>query len=274
MKRAICVAIVLAAAHAQAASELGKPIWEAKGLRTPESVLVHELDGRKVLLVSEIEGDATKADGAGGIALLSLDGKILDQDFIRGLNAPKGMAAHENTLYVSDIDTLVVVDLSTRKITARHKIEGAEFLNDVETDAMGRVYVSDSRTGKIHRLADGRIDTYLEGIEGPNGLYASGNSLYIGAGKKLLRVTNGKVTEVATGFDADIDGVEELADGGFIVSCWAGRVYHVGEDGTVTSLFRSEDPESLNTADIGYDRETNTLYIPTFFGNSVRAYGL
>ena len=273
MRKLWTLIAIVCAAEAEAGPALGEPLWEAKGLRTPESVLVHELDGRKVLLVSEIEGEASSADGAGGIALLGADGRIIDRDYIRGLNAPKGMAVHGNTLYVSDIDALVEIDLGTRRIRARHAVPGAKFLNDVAADDQGHVYVSDSGTGKVHRLADGRIDTYLEDLDGVNGLYVAKDGLYIGAAKRLLRARKGQVVEVATGFEEDIDGVEALGDGGFIVSCWVGLVYQVSPTGEVTKLYESGNPK-LNTADIGYDRETNTLYVPTFLSNSVRAYAL
>lgn len=260
---------------AAAAAKLDKPLWETGGLRTPESVLVHEMDGRKVLFVSEIEGDPAKADGAGGIALLDTNGRIIERDYVRGLNAPKGMAVHGNTLFVSDIDVLAAIDLTTRKVIARLPVPGAAFLNDVAVDAQGTVYVSDSRTGKVHRVVDGKVETYLENIEGVNGLYSAGEDLLIGSDKGLLRARDGKVSNAATGFESGIDGVEALADGGLAVSSWIGLVYRVGDDGKVAKLLdtRGRDPQ-LNTADIGYDNDAGILYIPTFHSNSVRAYAL
>lgn len=258
-----------------ATAKLDKPLWETGGLRTPESVLAHEMDGRKVLFVSEIEGDPAKADGAGGIALLDSNGRIIERDYVRGLNAPKGMAVHGNTLFVSDIDALAAVDLTARKVIARQPVPGAVFLNDVAVDAQGTVYVSDSRTGKVHRVMDGKVETYLENIAGANGLYAAGEDLLIGSDKGLLRARDGKVSSAATGFESGIDGIEALADGGLAVSNWIGLVYRVGEDGKVVKLLdtRGRDPQ-LNTADIGYDSDTGILYIPTFHSNSVRAYAL
>lgn len=275
MKKLLALAACFVCAAAAAKNGLDKPLWETGGLRTPEAVLVHELGGKKVLLVSEIEGDASKADGAGGIALLDTEGKIIDQDFVRGLNAPKGMAVHGNTLFVSDIDVVAVIDLTTQKVVARQPVQGAVFLNDVAVDKQGVVYVSDSRTGKVHRIAGGNVETYLEGIEGVNGLYAAGNDLIIGSAKSLLRARDGKLTEIATGFESGIDGVEALAGGGYVVSCWVGLMYRVDDNGKVTKLLdtRGRDPQ-LNTADIGYDKQTNIVYVPTFLSNGVRAYAL
>lgn len=275
MKNLLGLAACFVCAAAVAKNGLDKPLWETGSLRTPESVLVHELDGKKVLLVSEIEGDASKADGAGGIALLNADGKILDRDFVRGLNAPKGMAVHGNTLFVSDIDVVAVIDLTTKKVVARQPVKDAVFLNDVAVDNQGVVYVSDSSTGKVHRMLDGKVETYLEGIEGVNGLFAAGNDLIIGSAKSLLRARDGKPTEIATGFESGIDGVEALAGGGYVVSCWVGLVYRVDGKGKVTKLLdtRGREPQ-VNTADIGYDKDSNIVYVPTFLSNSVRAYSL
>ncbi len=69
------------------------------------------------------------------------------------------------------------------------------------------------------------------------------------------------------------DGVEAVGNGDFIVSCWAGLVYYVYADGRIEQLLDSRALK-LNTADIGWDAATRTLYIPTFFGNSVRAFQL
>lgn len=273
MKKLLGVLAVFGAMSAQAAPELGEALWETEGLRTPESVLVHQLDGRKVLLVSEIEGGHSDADGKGGIALLDINGDIVDQDFIRGLNAPKGMGVYGSTLYVTDMTELVAADLVTGEVTARYPVADSVFLNDVAVDAQGVVYFSDTRTGKVHRLVDGEVETYLEGLDGANGLYTEGDALYIGAGKTLYVARGGEVSVVAEGFEDGIDGVEALADGGFVVSCWVGLMYHVSEEGEVTRLLDSRDPQ-VNTADIGYDPDTNIVYIPTFLSHSVRAHQL
>lgn len=255
------------------AKDLGAPLWETAGLRTPESVLVHELDGRRVLLVSEIEGDAAARDGAGGIALLSATGEMLDRDFVRGLNAPKGMAVHGDILYVADIDELVAIDLSARKVIARHRPTGARFLNDVAADKSGAIYASDSRAGIVFRLVRGRIETHAAGIPDVNGLYATDQALLIGAQRKVLQLRGGKLTEITSEFEAGIDGLEMLPAGGYVATAWVGLIYHVSASGEVTELLDSRSPQ-MNTADIDYDAATQTLYVPTFLANSVRAYAL
>ncbi|WP_041523915.1 SMP-30/gluconolactonase/LRE family protein [Gilvimarinus agarilyticus] len=274
MKTYMGVCLLALAVNAPAMSALQKPSWETVSLRTPESVLVHEFEDRKVLLVSEIEGGHSDVDGAGGIAMLALDGTIIEQDFVRGLNAPKGMAVFEDTLYVADITELVAIDLTTQKVIARHVVEDAVFLNDVAVDERGAVYVTDTRVGKVHRLVNGELDLYHEGLAGANGLYTEGTDLYVGAGSQLFRLSgDGGKAVIAEGFAENVDGVEAVNGGGFIVSCWAGLVYYVEPDGTLNLLLDSR-AEEVNTADIGYDSESHTLFVPTFHGSSVRAYSL
>lgn len=247
--------------------------WETDGLRVPESVLYHKADGESYLLVSEIDGEGDKADGKGGIAKLSLGGEILDQDWVTGLNAPKGMAVFRDTLYVADLDEVVAIGLKTGQVEARMPVEGAVFLNDVAVDPSGKVYVSDTRTGKVHQIGreGDEVTLFLEKLKNPNGLYADGKTLYIGAGKTLLKVTpNGKQRTVATGFEAGIDGVEKIGADEFLVTCWVGLVYHVNK-GEVNRLMDTRDPRT-NTADLGWNPDEGVAYIPTFFTNSVIAY--
>src|SRR5690606_3558586 len=87
--------------------------WITVGLRTPESVLFYKAAETEFLLVSEIEGEGTGVDGKGGVAKLGLGGKKIDADWVRGLNAPKGMAYHNDLLYVADITEVVVIKLAT-----------------------------------------------------------------------------------------------------------------------------------------------------------------
>src|SRR5690554_286393 len=249
-------------------------LWSTKELRTPESVLVHKAGTEKYLLVTEIEGDGAALDGKGGIAKLSMSGEILDQDWVRGLNAPKGMAVHKQKLYVADVNDLVVIDMASQKIEAKINVPDSVFLNDVAVDEKGVVYVSDTRTNKIHRFVDHKPEVFLENIASANGLYTSGKNLIIGAGSTLLSVgPDKKQTELASGFESGIDGIEMTKPGEFLVSCWVGLMYYVHADGRIEKLIDSRE-DKINTADIGYDRDKNLVFVPNFLKDSVTAYQL
>lgn len=256
-------------------------LWHSKDLRVPESVLWYQQQTNgntdSLLFVSEIDGQGSAADGMGGIAVLNTDGSVRNKDWLRGLNAPKGMAVFQNKLYIADLTEVVVVDIASAKILQKITAPDAVFLNDVTVDDQGRVFISDTRKNRIYKLEQNQLSIWLEHIEAANGLKVVDRQLYIAAGDKLLKVDladrNKAITPVAVGFAERADGLEPVGNGDFIVSCWAGLVYYVSADGKITELLDTRALK-LNTADIGWDQATKTLYIPTFFGNSVQAFQL
>lgn len=247
-------------------------VWHAEGLKTPESVLLYREGKKTFLLVSQIDGDPSTVDWQGGIAKLSLNGEVDNLDWIVGLNAPKGMAYQGDTLYVADIDTVVVISIKSGTVVKRIPVPGAKFLNDVTVDTKGAIYVTDTQTQKVHKLHNGVVEEYVSKLAAPNGIKSIGSNLVVGSGKQLLLLDGQKnQLPVAVGFAQDIDGIEPIGKGNFIVSCWAGLLYFVQVDGKIELLVDSQ-LEKINTADIGYDSETKLLFVPNFFKDSVTAY--
>lgn len=238
-------------------------------LMTPESVLLDN----DMLYVSLIDGQGGEKDGKGGIAKVGTDGQIIDASWVTGLSAPKGMGIKDGKLYVTDLTDLVEIDLATGKILQKMAVEGAAGLNDVSIAGDGTVYFTDKNTGKIHTLKDGQVATYHEGIDNPNGVLAVSDGLLYTESGKLQKIDAQKnVTTLGEGMDKSTDGIEEVSPGEYLVSCWAGEIYHV-KDGVATKLLDTKDMKS-NTADIGYDAAKKIVYVPTFFKNSVVAYQL
>lgn len=253
------------------AQQLSKPIWESPNLPVPESVLYNAAE--KKLYVSLIDGTAAAKDGKGGIAVLNADGTVNNVNWVEGLNAPKGLAQYKKTLFVADINTVVSIDILTGKIIDKVAIENAVFLNDVTVDDKGVVYVSDTRTHKIYRIKNGQSELYLENVTNANGLKWINKKLYVLADTELLKIDEKKNrTVVAKGFEKPGDGVEQLKNGDFVVSCWAGLIYYVKANGEISKL--QDVQGKMNTADLGYNAKENVLYIPTFNHNSVIAYKL
>lgn len=248
-------------------------MWQTDTLLTTcESVLFDAK--RQVLYVSNIEGAPSGKDGKGSIGKVGLDGKIIAASWVSGLNAPKGMGLHKNTLWVTDLDELVAININTGTVTQKIKVEGAKFLNDLTITKAGIIYASDSDTKKVHRLAKGVVTTYLDSLQRPNGVLALGKSLYVLDNGRLLQVgADKKPVELAKGMEGGTDGIEQVKPNEFIVSCWSGVVYYVKSDGTTQQLLDTR-PEKSNTADIGYDAKNRIVYVPTFFKNSVVAYAL
>lgn len=244
-------------------------------LLTPESVLYDKAGN--ILYVSCIVGVPPSAkDGDGSIAKISpVDGSILQLNWVTGLDAPKGMGVVGTTLYVSDIDKVVTIDLATGAILDRIAIEGSQFLNDITVDASGNVYVSDSNTNKIYKLTGKDVSLYMESeFGGPNGLLADGDKLMVagfGSGNFYEVATADLSMKVVTDSIPGGDGIEKIgAD--YLVSNWNGEVYYVSAGGAKELLLDTKG--TANAADIEFDSESKTIYVPTFFGNQVVAYKL
>ena len=253
------------------AQQLSKSIWESNKLPVPESVLYSPIDNK--LYVSLIDGAGNVKDGKGGVAILNTDGSISKEKWVEGLDAPKGLARFKNTLFVADITAVISIDISSGKVINKLEIENTVFLNDVTVDDKGVVYVSDTRTNTIYRIENGKSELYLENVSGANGLKWINKNLYVLANTELLKIDKNKNrTVIAQGFEKSGDGLEQLKNGDFIVTSWAGIVYYVKANGEIKKL--QDVQGQMNTADLGYNPKENMLYIPTFNHNNVIAYQL
>ncbi|MEB2784703.1 SMP-30/gluconolactonase/LRE family protein [Algoriphagus persicinus] len=246
-------------------------IWETDStLTTNESVLYDAATGK--IYVANIEGDPSEKDGKGSISILDKDGKIVNQNWVTGLNAPKGMGITNGNLYVTDIDQVVEINLESGKIIKKYAVEGGKFLNDLATYD-GKVYFTDMNTGKVHLLDAGKISTVTEGHESINGIAIGEDGMLYGLDKSGLKtLPSDDTSELLNGTVTGGDGLVILGDGNYIASRWAGEIYFVSSDGE-TLLLDTKDAES-NTADIGFIPGDNIVLVPTFFKNKVVAYKL
>ncbi len=277
MKRLSALALFISTSFSSAAllaQHTLTPLWKAVDLATPESVLYVANNKSPFLYVALIDGEGALADGKGGIAKLAPDGSLIDKGWITGLNAPKGMVIVKNRLYVADITELVVIDIKKQQVVKKIPIPDSLFLNDVTANSSGVVFVSDTRANKVYRIENDEPRVYLDNITNANGVKSIGANLVVGAGSELLLIGPDKSrTTLASGFAQGIDGIEPVRQGEFIVSCWHGLVYYVYADGKIQLLIDSQ-AEKINTADLGFDGKTNTLFVPNFLKDSVTAYRL
>lgn len=257
----------------------------SEGIATPESAYFDEASG--FVFTSQIDGQPTDRDGNGRIVKLNADGTVADAKWATGLNAPKGLRAHQGTLWTADLDEVVGIDIATGRVTSRVKIDGAQFLNDVATGGDGTVYVSDFLANRIYAVKDGKATTVAEGeqLEYPNGLLVEGNRLIVGAWGKpeadfttkvpgrlyALDLATKEKTLITPKPFANIDGVESDGRGGYIVSDYiAGKILRVSAAGEVTQLAQ----HMAGTADIGFVRSIDAVVIPHMNENKVAAYDL
>lgn len=245
-------------------------------MKTPESVLYD--DERGVLYVSNINGSPVGKDGNGFISKLSIGGEILDLEWVTGLNAPKGAGRVDDTLYVTDIDELVAIDISSGNIIDRYPAPGAIFLNDVAVDGAGTVYISDSseENGVIYRLDGDEVVRWLEDelISAPNGLSRDGDRLLVGNSGdgwiKAVDLATAAITRVAE-VGSGIDGLRRFGDRAYVVSDWKGKTTLVREDAENIVIIQTTD-DKINAADLEFVAVDRMVVIPTFYDDRVVAY--
>ena len=248
--------------------------WETDSvLTTCESVLYDPAND--VLYVANIAGKPDSVDGNGFISKVGLDGIVTAAQWVKGLNAPKGMGISNGKLYVADITNLVEIDIANGSITKTYPVEGAQFLNDVTVDGSGKVYVSDSNSGAVSVLENGAVTAFLTGQHGPNGLLSDGETFLVAlwADKTLNIVDASKQVVIMADSIENPDGIEAVGDGGYLVSSWNGKVTYVAADGKTTEILNTT-ADGVSAADIEYIAAKKLLLIPTFFKNKVVAYEL
>jgi len=269
-----------------AAAAAPKLLWEAKGLEQPESVVQDPATG--AIYVSNIAGAIMQKDGNGFIAKLRNDGTVIERQWVKGLNAPTGLALHDRTLYVADVDELVEINIASGEIVKRYEAKGAIFLNDVAVAEDGTVYASDTPMNTIWRLKEGNFEPWMANdvLNGPNGLLVQGDKLVVASFGKLP--SEGQKQELGGLFAIDVekqsvsklgesetignlDGLQALQPGVYLVTDWAaGGLYRVGAKGNAERLIKL----SKGSADFIYFPDTKLALIPIMLNNALVAYAL
>jgi sugar lactone lactonase YvrE len=242
-------------------------------------------------LVSNINGGPLDRDYNGFISRISPDGTVLDLKWIDGseqgvtLHAPKGMAIQDGTLFVADINCIRMFDAASGAPTGNECLANATFLNDVAPGGDGSVFFTDSGfdvgpnglapsgSDAVYRLivAEERIVAVSKGpaLGGPNGVAVGSRGILVvsfGSGEVYRLTADGDRTDIMPASERQLDGVEMLADGGFLMSSWGDQcVYRVGGDGRVTRVLENVEAP----ADLGVDAGRNRVLVPLFNANQV-----
>jgi len=282
--RALISAVLVSAALAQAGTP-AMPLWSVtEGLDSPESVYYDAASG--FLFSSQIGGDASARDGNGRIVKLTLDGKVIDANWAKGLDAPKGMRSYRGILYVADIDQVVGFDVMTGREVSRVKIADAKFLNDLCTGPDGAIYTTDSFANRVWVIRNGMASLFSDAPQLllPNGILVDGNKVLVatdgsggrgGAGTPAslfaIDIATKAVTQVTTQSIGTPDGLESDGRGGYITSDVAGgRLFHISANGEARQI-RTLDRQP---ADISYVGARKLLVVPHLGLNRVSAYDL
>ena len=244
------------------------------GLKMPESV-VQAKNGN--IYVSEINGFGK--DGDGQITVIE-NGKA--RVFVAGLDDPKGLAIIGQVLYIADNKRVLKVDLAGAD-KAQVKVFSATtafpetpvFLNDLEADIAGNLYVSDSgdlkgNGGAIYKIdPQGQVTLVINGkqdarILAPNGLLMDDSGdvvLEVDLASGILYSYNMKtkvLTNLAEGFGGG-DGLVHHSNGSMFVSDWKnGKVFSVNVAGDVKEIKSGYQ----SAADIALTKDEKTIMVP------------
>ena len=288
MNKRMWAVVALVCACKPAAKAIGPvKVASVNGFQTPESVLWDS--SQDVYFVSNINGNPAVKDGNGFISVLAPAGMMRDSAFIKGLNAPKGMALVHDTLWVTDIDVVRGFNARTGALVATVVLPGAVFLNDITAAPDGSLYITDTAirfgakgmehvgTDQIFRVEPNhKVDIALKSdtLSRPNGITwdATNQRLIVVpvGGNKLFAWKPGDAAPTVIGSGpGGYDGVE-IVHGAIFVSSWADSSVYRYEDGQGTRLIKGVP----SPADIGYDAKRNRLLIPIFTGNRVEIWQL
>ncbi len=254
----------------------GAPLSTQKisGLKMPESV-VQATDGR--VFVSEINGFGV--DGDGQISVIEAGQVTL---FAKGLDDPKGLAIIGQSLYVADNKRILKLALSGPKQGQAEVFAAASafpvtplFLNDLEADLAGNLYVSDSgdlkgKGGAVYQInAQGQVRLLINGLQdnrilAPNGLLMDDTGdvlMVVDFASGILysyNLATRQLLDIALGFGGG-DGVVHHANGSMFVSDWKnGKVFRLDMNGEVTPLAATYQ----SAADIALTKDEKVLMVP------------
>lgn len=263
---------LIVAACAKSITANQQVMQKITGLKTPESV-VQAKDGR--IFVSEINGFGK--DGDGQISVIE-NGQ--ERVFASGLDDPKGLAIIANNLYVADKTKIIKItaDGKSSVFVATESFPTLPFfLNDLEADPQGNLYVSESgdlfNTGKggaIYKISpDGKVKLLINAVQdarikAPNGLLAddTGNVLlcvdFTSGILYSLNMQSGLLTDIAEGFGGG-DGLVHHSNGTMYVSDWKnGKVFSVNRAGDVQEIKSGYQ----SAADIALTKDEKYLMVP------------
>ena len=242
------------------------------GLKTPESA-VQAKNGK--IYVSEI--NVFGKDGDGQITVIE-NGK--SRIFATGLDDPKGLAIIAKNLFVADKTKIIKFDMDGKSQTfvpASAFPVMPIFLNDLEADPQGNLYVSDSgdlfgsgKGGAIYKISPkGEVKLLISDkqdsrVKAPNGLLADDTGkvlLYVDFASGILYSLNTEtkvLNDVAEGFGGG-DGLLHRSNGTMYVSDWkGGKVFSVTTKGDVSLVKDGYQ----SAADIAITKDEKYIMVP------------
>jgi hypothetical protein len=159
-----------------------KPLWMTGGFHNAECAIIDHRT--QAIYVSNMASDnSTDTTGRGFISRLAMDGRLLQERWIEGLNVPCGITVRGTRLYVVDADRLRVFDTTTVRQVEEYLAPAAVFLDGMAADEAGEnIFVSDIGGCAIWHLQRNKWQKWLEDprLDFPDGMVAESDRLVVG----------------------------------------------------------------------------------------------
>jgi len=270
---------------AGAQTDSARPIATPGGFMQPEAVR-YDPDQDVYFVSNWGKGEADAKDNNGFISRMTPDGAVERPRFIAGgtagatLHAPRGMTIVGDTLWVVDADAVRGFNRRTGAplATADFTAFKLGFLNDIAA-APDALYLTDTGTNKIYRIAGGRITVALQdtALGGPNGITwdAAGRRFVVVAygGDSVIRAwTAGSksLSVIGKSTGAKYDGVEVLSGDRVLVASQKDSSLHLFAGGIGRPIIRTGGAP----ADIAVDTKRNRVAVPFVDRNLVEIWQL
>jgi hypothetical protein len=270
----LCVAALLpiGCAHQGSSTANNRVMQKITGLKMPESV-VQAKNGK--IYVSEINGFGKAGDGQ----ITAVENGVA-RVFATGLDDPKGLAIIGEYLYVADNPKVLKINLNHPEQVQVFADASAFpatplFLNDLEADIAGNLYVSDSGDlkgagGAIYKIDSKGNVTLLINHQQDARILAPNGLLMDDAGDVLMEVDfasgvlysyNMKtkvLADIAEGFGGG-DGLVHHSSGKMFVSDWKnGKVFSINLAGDVAEIKAGYQ----SAADIALTKNEKYIMVP------------
>ena len=257
--------------------------WIVDGLNEPESVIYDKQSDS--IYISNINGNPLELDENGYISRISVNGQILERKWVTGLDAPKGLALHDNNLFVADVNKIWKISIPDKK-KIHFLINDAGFLNDLVANKDGSIFASDMFKNRIYRLKNDKLSIWKQSklLESPNGLLIEGNQLIVACwGKiksgfetdvkgKLIKV-NLESRQIKKFFSSrpigNLDGIVFNKNGGYLSTDWiSGKLITINKKGIVTATKKINE----GAADLEILMHRNLILVPMMKNNNLTAF--
>ncbi|WP_417486722.1 SMP-30/gluconolactonase/LRE family protein [Maricaulis sp.] len=272
------LALLGSLAHGQSMPQ-ADALWRSENVDRPEAVHVPVGSDWAYIGNQSGAGEETDPPGQGYVSRLNLETGEWQARWADGFDDPLGIVSQDGLLYMVDAGRHVVaLDTDSGEELDRWTLDvDNTFLNDIAIDPDGRIWVTDTRGGRVFGLVEGAWRTLFEGapFTGANGIEYVDGWIYIvcssGVGNLIRVQPDTLATELLLEGEGSLDGVVTDGRGGLVLSDLRGRLLHWSETAGLTVLDGFED-EDIMLNSIGGTPDGRFIFAPHWSSSQLSAY--